>query len=129
MSLVVDGFVRHRRVIPILFERPDQLGHVATVGDVEEVAHLRPHETTRHGSPVSGGRDDPRMTPQLLLDFESTHPRHTPTKEDAIRNDLGITEVRYYVLLARAALSRDGIAHDPITARRVREQGRGRMLR
>ena len=50
MSLV-DRLVRQRWVIPVSLERPDELGHVLTVGDVEEVAHLRPHETTRH--PVS----------------------------------------------------------------------------
>lgn len=62
------------------------------------------------------------MTPQRLLDFEATHPRHTPAKEQRIRDELGITEVRYYVLLARAAESMEGIAYDPITARRVRER-------
>ena len=68
------------------------------------------------------------MTPQELLDFEAAHPGHSAAKEQAIRDELGITEVRYYVLLARAAESIDGIAHDPITARKVREQGEGRMF-
>lgn len=67
------------------------------------------------------------MTPQRLLDFESTHPRHTPAKEDRIRTELGIDEVRYYVLLNRAAESMEGITHDPFTARRVREGGKQRM--
>jgi len=62
------------------------------------------------------------MTPQQLLDFEADHPGHSPAKEQAIRATFGITEVRYYVLLGRAAESMEGIAHDPITARRVREQ-------
>ena len=68
------------------------------------------------------------MTPQQLLDFEAAHPAHTAAKEQAIRDQLGIDEVRYYVLLARAAESIDGIAHDPITARKVWEQGEGRVL-
>ena len=62
------------------------------------------------------------MTPQQLLDFEAKHPGHSSAKEEAIRETFDINEVRYYVLLARAAESLEGIAHDPITARRVRER-------
>lgn len=62
------------------------------------------------------------MTPTDLLAFEAQHPRHTPTKTERIRHELGITEVRYYVLLARAARSIEGIAADPTTARMVRER-------
>lgn len=57
-----------------------------------------------------------------LLDFEHSHPRHNGWKEETIRRELGITPVRYYVLLGRAAESVEGIAHDPVTARRVRER-------
>ncbi|WP_350351862.1 DUF3263 domain-containing protein [Microbacterium sp. A8/3-1] len=62
------------------------------------------------------------MTPADLLAFEAANPHHTPTKEERIRRELGITPVRYVVLLARAAASQAGIATDPVTARRVREQ-------
>lgn len=62
------------------------------------------------------------MTPADLLAFEHAHPHHTPTKVEAIRHQLGITEIRYYVLLGRAARSVEGIRADPVTARRVREQ-------
>ncbi|MBE7953640.1 DUF3263 domain-containing protein [Microbacterium sp. R1] len=62
------------------------------------------------------------MTPAVLLAFEARHPRHTPTKAARIRHELGITEVRYYVLLARAARSTEGIAADPTTARMIRER-------
>ena len=57
-----------------------------------------------------------------LLDFERTHPRHNGFKEEAIRRDLGLTPARYYVLLGRAAMSAEGMAHDAVTARRVRER-------
>jgi len=60
------------------------------------------------------------MTPQQLLDFEATHPHADGWKEMAIIRELGIKPARYYVLLSRAAESVEGIAHDPITARRVR---------
>jgi hypothetical protein len=62
------------------------------------------------------------VTPAELLAFEAQHPRHTPTKTARIRHELGITEVRYYVLLARAAQSTEGIAVYPATARMIRER-------
>ncbi|WP_455904740.1 DUF3263 domain-containing protein [Microbacterium sp.] len=62
------------------------------------------------------------MTPEELLAFEARWPRHTPDKGEAIRRRLGISDARYYQLLRRAALTSDGIAADPITARRVRER-------
>lgn len=61
------------------------------------------------------------MTPAQLLDFEATHTRHSGAKEELIR-ELGLKPARYYVLLHRAATSRDGMTHDPITARRARER-------
>ncbi|WP_194239274.1 DUF3263 domain-containing protein [Microbacterium sp. CBA3102] len=62
------------------------------------------------------------MTPTELLAFEAQHPQQTPEKTSRIRHQLGITEVRYYVLLARAARSVEGITADPVTARMVRER-------
>jgi len=62
------------------------------------------------------------MSPVTLLAFEATHPRHNGTKELLIRDRLGITPARYYVLLHRAAETMEGIASDPITARRVRDK-------
>jgi len=62
------------------------------------------------------------MTPSDLLAFERAHPRHDGAKEETIRAELGITPARYYVLLGRAARSIEGMAADPITARRVRER-------
>jgi hypothetical protein len=62
------------------------------------------------------------MLPGTLLAFERAHPRHDGTKEESIRAELGLTPARYYVLLARAARSVEGMRADPITARRVRER-------
>lgn len=59
------------------------------------------------------------MTPAELLNFERMWPRHSHAKENAIRAR-GLTPARYYQLLQRAAVSLDGQAHDPLTARRVR---------
>ncbi|MCK2034500.1 DUF3263 domain-containing protein [Microbacterium sp. KSW4-4] len=62
------------------------------------------------------------VTPAQLLAFEARHPKHTPAKTHAIRHQLGISEVRYYTLLHRAARSVEGISIDPLTARMVRER-------
>ncbi|WP_181157540.1 DUF3263 domain-containing protein [Microbacterium sp. MYb62] len=62
------------------------------------------------------------MTPADILAFEAAHPVHTPSKEERIRRELGITPTRYVVLLGRAAASADGIRADAITARRVRDR-------
>lgn len=62
------------------------------------------------------------MTPSDLLAFEAAYPAHTPTKSHAIQHELGMHPARYYQLLNRAAAAADGIAADPITARRVRER-------
>lgn len=62
------------------------------------------------------------MTPSTLLAFERAHPRHDGTKEETIRAELGVTPARYYVLLGRVSRSVEGMAADPITARRVRDR-------
>lgn len=62
------------------------------------------------------------MLPEILLAFERAHPRHTGTKEETIRAELGLTPARYYVLLGRAARSLGGMKSDAITARRVRDR-------
>lgn len=61
-----------------------------------------------------------------LLAFEARWPRHTSDKGERIRRELGITLMRYYVLLSRAAVSAEGIVADPVTARRVRERAERR---
>ncbi|MER7522652.1 DUF3263 domain-containing protein [Microbacterium oxydans] len=62
------------------------------------------------------------VTPADLLAFEAAYPTPSPARDELIRTQLRISPVRYTVLLLRAAASRDGIAADPFTARRVRER-------
>ncbi|AZH79442.1 hypothetical protein CSX12_13840 [Microbacterium sp. Y-01] len=63
------------------------------------------------------------MTPERLLAFEAAHLMpFGPMKNDAIRRELGITPTRYFVLLARAATSLEGVKADAVTARRVRDR-------
>ncbi|WP_396657076.1 DUF3263 domain-containing protein [Microbacterium oxydans] len=66
------------------------------------------------------------MTPTQLLTFEAQHPHHTPDKVACIRRQLGISEIRYYTLLHRAARHPDGIKTHPLTARQVRERAEKR---
>ncbi len=54
-----------------------------------------------------------------LLEFEATWPRHTGHKEQAIIERFSIPPARYYVLLHRAAATKEGQAADAITAHRV----------
>lgn len=71
---------------------------------------------------VCGGSDTSEMlSPAELLAFEARWPRPSGIKDEAIRREFGVTPVRYYVLMMRAAESADGIAADPFTARRVRD--------
>lgn len=64
------------------------------------------------------------MSPTDLLAFEAAHPGWSSNKEMRIRRELGLTPVRYAVLLERAAASDEGMRADPITARQVRAPGR-----
>nr|WP_240747283.1 DUF3263 domain-containing protein [Microbacterium sp. K24] len=64
----------------------------------------------------------PLVTPADLLAFEARYPAHTPTKTQAIHRELGLHPARYYQKLRHAAEASEGIAADPITARRVRER-------
>ena len=62
------------------------------------------------------------VTPERLLAFEAAHPTPSPERDELIRRELGITPVRYVVLLGRAAESAEGIASHPMTARLLRER-------
>lgn len=75
------------------------------------------HHAMSHPATIMG-----TVSPSELLAFEARHPERTPAKAHAIRHQLGISEVRYYTLLHRAAQSVEGIKADPVTARMVRER-------
>lgn len=60
------------------------------------------------------------MTPAELLAFEARGWLHAGAKERAIREELGLSPVGYYVALLAAASSAEGVAADAVTAARVR---------
>lgn len=76
-------------------------------------------------SSVCGSRKGSRVPSHShtdILAFEQRWPAHSPERDERIRQDLGITPIRYAVLLLRAASSAEGIAVRPMTARTVRER-------
>ncbi len=68
------------------------------------------------------------VTPAELLAFEAAHPTRG-TNNDMRLRALGLSTARYLLLLSRAARSAEGIAADPITARRVRDEERAGEVR
>jgi hypothetical protein len=80
---------------------------------------------TVYDADVGTPHENPRMGTTELLDFEATWSRRPARlKESAIIDELGMRPARYYMLLHRAARSLEGQAHDPITARTVRDRHR-----
>jgi len=57
---------------------------------------------------------------RATLDVEAQHWRHAGTKEAAIREQLGMSSIRYYQRLARLADDPDAIAYAPAVTRRLR---------
>lgn len=64
----------------------------------------------------------PEPSSEQLLAFEDSHQpgRHTGTKDEQIRADLGITPVRYYVLLGRLIWLEDALVINPTLTNRLR---------
>ncbi|MFT4280817.1 DUF3263 domain-containing protein [Microbacterium sp.] len=62
-----------------------------------------------------------------ILDFEARWPRHSASKEEAIRLELTMAPARYYQLLGRLVDDRDALAHDPLLLHRLRRQRDGRV--
>ncbi|MDR6868920.1 hypothetical protein J2Y69_003546 [Microbacterium resistens] len=66
------------------------------------------------------------MTEQLtdrersILALEARWPRHGGAKEEAIRVELSLTPVRYYLLLDRLIDTEAALGHDPLLVRRLR---------
>lgn len=57
---------------------------------------------------------------RAILDFERAWWSVPGTKEQAIRNHLGLSPARYYRLLAGLVDSGEAMAYDPLVVRRLR---------
>ncbi|MET0812990.1 MAG: DUF3263 domain-containing protein [Microbacterium sp.] len=55
-----------------------------------------------------------------ILAFEAEWRRHVGAKEEAIRDDLGISPARYYQLLGRLIETAEAQEHDPMLVKRLR---------
>lgn len=56
---------------------------------------------------------------RALLRFEEQHPRNDRTKEAAVRDELGLSWVRYRQVLLRLVRRRDVLEEYPVVAHRV----------
>lgn len=57
---------------------------------------------------------------RAILALEVSWPRHSGSKEDAIRTQLGMSPARYYQLLWRLIDTEQALEHDPLLVRRLR---------
>jgi len=57
---------------------------------------------------------------RAILALESSWPRHSGSKEEAIRRELGMSPARYYQLLWRLVDTEQALQHDPLLIRRLR---------
>lgn len=57
---------------------------------------------------------------RAILALEAAWPRHGGTKEEVIRDKLGMSSARYYQLLGRLIDTEQALEHDPLLIRRLR---------
>lgn len=82
----------------------------------------------------SAERPEPR-NPELterdvaILAFERTWWRHAGAKEEAIREEFGISAARYYQLLGVLVDSPAALIHDPMLVKRLQRLREARMAR
>lgn len=56
----------------------------------------------------------------MILDFEGRWGQHGALKEEAVRQELGLTPARYYQLLERLLDHPDAVAYAPMLVHRLR---------
>lgn len=66
---------------------------------------------------------------RTILSMETTWPRHSGAKEEAIRAQLGMSAARYYQLLGRLIDSEAALEYDPMLVARLRRLRDSRALR
>lgn len=54
-----------------------------------------------------------------LITFEAAHPGHSNVKARRIEEQFGVSSVRYYQRLNRAIETREALAADPVTVKRL----------
>jgi hypothetical protein len=84
--------------------------------------------------PVPAERDDPPRADLgdrdvAILAFERTWWRHAGAKEEAIREEFGLSAARYYQLLGALLDSPAALAHDPMLVKRLQRLRDSRVAR
>jgi hypothetical protein len=78
-------------------------------------------EATSHGAPSTLSERD-----AAILDFERQWWRHAGAKEQAIRDEFGLSSARYYQVLGVLIDTPAALVHDPMLVKRLQ---RGREAR
>ena len=63
---------------------------------------------------------------RMILDIEGRFGRHDALKEEAVRQELGLTPARYYQLLERLLDHPDAVAYAPMLVHRLRRMREAR---
>jgi hypothetical protein len=86
---------------------------------------VEPTPSDRESSPGTdlGDRD------VAILAFERTWWRHAGAKEEAIREEFGLSAARYYQLLGALLESPAALAHDPMLVKRLQRLRDARVAR
>jgi hypothetical protein len=75
--------------------------------------------STQHGHPSNDARRELGDRDTAILEFERQWWRHAGAKEQAIREEFGLSAARYYQLLGALIDSPAALAHDPMLIKRL----------
>jgi hypothetical protein len=76
-------------------------------------------EASKDRTPASPAADALTERDEAILAFERQWWRHAGAKEQAIRQDFGLSAARYYQLLGALIDSPAALAHDPMLVKRL----------
>src|SRR3954470_25085297 len=92
-------------------------------GEVDGVANAADDRASSPDAEGLGTRDT------AILAFERTWWRHAGAKEEAIREEFGLSAARYYQLLGALLDSPAALAHDPMLVKRLQRLRDARVAR
>jgi hypothetical protein len=82
-------------------------------GEVDSAEHVDMHDPSSDASAGLSRRD------AAILAFERLWWKHAGVKEQAIRDEFGLSAARYYQLLGALIDSPSALAHDPMLIKRL----------
>ncbi|GAB3801455.1 hypothetical protein GCM10028798_17430 [Humibacter antri] len=87
------------------------------MGETEHAPDAAPHGTDEHRTGPE--RSTPSERDLAVLEFERRWWKHAGAKEQAIRDQFGLSAARYYQVLGRVIDSPAALVHDPMLVRRL----------